>query len=207
VGEGDWHHWTFWLGGGELLTGALVVGGFLMAVRAIRRATPQQAIHHDTHAGHGPDWLDIFLAVMLTVEVLVHYEETGRWRRPTILVAATTLGFGIFHGKLRARMLNRRSLKVADGGLIVPGRFSAGLTASWPQLDRIEIGPDAAAIVTSRGRTHRLAFARVLHADALRAALEGAQAKLAEYKKTTVHAATDPSALRDSSGGQQAKTD
>jgi len=208
VTEVDWHDWTFWLGAGWLVTSVLVIGAFVLAVRAIRRATPEQTLEDDTHGHHGPDWLDIFLAAMLMVEVLVHHEETGRWRRPTFVLALTTLGFGIFHDRLRARMMKRRSLKISDDGVVVPGRFRffGGFRASWGELDRIDVTPAAAAIVTRRGRTKRIEFATLLHGDEVRNALTVAQARLAEYKHST-DAAPESRASRDQGGRQHAEAD
>lgn len=202
----EWRAWTFWLGTAELATGVIVLAAFVLAVRAVRRATAHDAPGAAGHAHHGPDWLDVFLGVMLAVEVLVHYEETGHWRRPMILLSVATLIVGVFHGQIAAWGVRKRSLKVTDTGLVVPRRFFRTLKGSWPELDRIDITPASAQIVTRRGRVLTLTFSDLLRGGDVREALEVAKAKLAEYKNTTDHAQTDPSSGRRSSGGQQAET-
>ena len=95
----------------EVATSALVLRAFALAVR---HAFTHQAVGHEHH---GPDWLDIFLGVMVLTEVFVHYHETGHITRPKVLLAVTLVGLGVLHGKQESFVHRRRSLAIDDDGL------------------------------------------------------------------------------------------
>ena len=64
--------WSVGLGVAEVGASAVVIVALVRAIRDQRK--PSTHAHH----AHGIDWIDIFLGVMVLVEALVHYQETGR---------------------------------------------------------------------------------------------------------------------------------
>jgi hypothetical protein len=139
---------------GEIVTSALVIGSM---VRALRRARQPDG-GHGRHA-HGVDWVEIFLAGMLTAEVLRHWHETAHWKRPTILLALLTLGMGLMHGRIADWSTRRRALRISTAGLSVGGRFRSVFRASWADVERIDVSAARAAIVLRDGRQRRIDLA------------------------------------------------
>src|SRR6185295_1335564 len=87
---------------------------------------PRQRIHL-----HQVDWIDLFLAMMLFIEVGAHWFETARLRRPTLVLAVVTLAVGLLHGRLTTFMAKRRALRVTDEGITVGGKLFGRFTAAW----------------------------------------------------------------------------
>jgi hypothetical protein len=158
----------------EVTVSVLVIG---FMARAARRLRAGAAPDHGG-GGHHIDWIDICLAAMLTVEALMHQHETGHLPRPTILLAVTMLALGLMHGRLAAFRDRRRTLRITDEGVSVPGRFFKRLTLPWDQVARVEIDTRNARIVAVDGREQRIDFGDVLNVDAVREALAQASARL-----------------------------
>jgi hypothetical protein len=153
---------------GEILSSALVVVSMARTLRKARRP----GTGHDEHA-HGVDWVDIFLAAMLSAEVLRHWHETAHWKRPTILLAIVTLGMGLMHGRIADRSQRRRALRISTDGLSIGGRFRSVFRAAWTDVDHIDVSAGRATIVLRDGRERRLDLADLRNgsqvADALTA--------------------------------------
>jgi len=153
----------------EVVTSALVLRAFALAVR---HAFKHQAAGHEHH---GPDWLDIFLGVMVLTEVFVHYHETGHITRPKILLAVTLVGLGVLHGKQESFVHRRRSLAIDDDGLRVRVRLTKRLKASWDDIDRIEVGPRYFTVSTRTGRKFSIDGDDLVNVPDVRAAMEQAR--------------------------------
>ena len=119
--------WNLALATGEIVAGVLVIGSFLYLLR--------QTIKHNAtdHAHSAVDWVDLFLAAMLLVEVIVHHHETGRIQRPTLLLSATMLLFGLTHGRLAVRVERHRTLRVDEAGVTSGEKFFRRFTARWSE--------------------------------------------------------------------------
>jgi hypothetical protein len=153
----------------EVVTSVLVLRAFALAVR---HAFKHQAAGH---AHHGPDWLDIFLGVMVLTEVFVHYHETGHITRPKVLLAVTLVFLGVLHGRQESFINRRRSLTIDDDGLRVRVRLTNRLKASWDDIDRIEVGSRYFTVATSTGRKLSIDGDDLMNAPAVRAAMEQAR--------------------------------
>ena len=161
------------LGSAEILTGALVIAAFVRDLLAVRRSTREST--HVGQAAHGVHWFDIVLAAMLATEAVAHWHETGHLPRPTVLMAAVMLTIGLFHGRMIAGRTRRRSLRLTSQGVTIGGRFFTRFTASWSDIDRIDIDATRATIVTRAGRTRGLDFRDLQNAEQVRGALETAR--------------------------------
>jgi len=205
------HPLTMALGAAEVVTSALVIVAFVLALRRARRSapTPHSLAPHPHHT-HRIDWVDVFLSGMLATEVMVHYHETGHIRRPTVLLAVTMLVFGLMHARMLARAIARRSMRVTDRGIVVPGRFFTRFTADYADLARIDVGEHEAAVVRRDGRTKRINLDGVLYSHAVRDALLTARAHLTRDPKRAEdgqdHASADSGAFGHPGGGQQTET-
>ncbi len=153
----------------EVLSSGLVIGAFARSLRHKLRPAAHAAAHH------GVDWVDIFLGGMLITEAISHWHHTQHWQRPTLLLAVTTIGFGIFHGRLMHRQETRRALRISDDGVTVGGRFFTRFTATWPEIDRIEISETLARIVTRAGGERRFNLTDLQNPAELIAGLQAAQ--------------------------------
>jgi len=174
------------LGASEITVGALVIISFVRAVRAIRAKT--SAVDHAHHSSI--DWLDVFIGVMLAVEVWAHWHETGRIQRPTALLVPITIGLGLAHGWFAGRQQRRRMLRVSETGLSIGrGKFVPAFEARWNELRAVEIGPQTARVVKKDGRAKKIIFADLKNADAVRAALEAAKARIPPVEAAPLTAA------------------
>jgi hypothetical protein len=154
----------------EIVTAALIVGAFARKVRALR---------HDAHAqpqghAHGVDWVDLFVSAMLAVEVWEHWHATGHIRRPTVLLSATMLAFGLLHGRIMAAAQRRSALRITDAGVKV--RFSKlrSFSASWPEIAGIDVSDTRARVVLKSGRTREINLSDLHNAAEVRAAFRAA---------------------------------
>lgn len=207
----DSHPFTMTLGAAELVTSALVIFAFVLALRRARRSAPKpHSLAPLPHHTHRIDWVDVFLSGMLATEVVVHYHETGHIQRPTVLLAVVMLVFGLMHARLMARAIARRSMRVTDRGIVVPGRLFTRFTADYADLARIDVSEHQAVIARRDGRTKRINLASVLYPQAVRDALLAARAHLTRDPKGAEdrqnHASSDSGAFGHPGGGQQTET-
>ena len=173
----DPHGLPLILGLFEIGTSALLLGSMIRELRALRRAAGTSHAPH-AHAQHGVAWFDVFAAGVLLAEAAEHVHVTHHWKRPVLLTAALTLALGLFHGRIESWAEDKRALKVSDEGLSVGRRPFGIFRAKWGELQAIEIGERYASIRTRTGRVRRIDLHDSENADALRAALAEAQARL-----------------------------
>jgi len=157
------------LASAEIATAALVIGSFLIAAR---RAFTRTA---DDHAHHRVDWVDVFLGLMLAVEVFVHYQETGHIQRPTVLLSATMVVFGLMHGRMMQRARRHHMLRVDDGGVTAGAKFFRTFSARWKEIADISVGDSDARIRTRDGREQRFNLKNLTKAAEVRDALLAAR--------------------------------
>lgn len=175
----DPHGASLALGVAEVLVSVLVIGSVVRGFLKLRAGAAPAA---PGHAHHGPDWIDLFLGAMLLVEAYAKFHATGHVPRPTVLLGAVMILLGLVHGRIAAWGDRRLELRVDDAGISVPGRFFRRLTLSWPQVAEITAGPATARVIALDGRDQQLHLADAINADALRAALGDAQARLDAYR-------------------------
>lgn len=175
----DPHGASLALGLAEVVVAVLVIGSVLRGFRKLL-ATAKGGGHADAH--HGVDWIDIFLGAMLLVEVYAKYHATGRIARPMILLGVVLVIVGVFHGRLAAWGDRRLQLRIDEHGISVPGRFFRRLTLAWPEVAEITVGRTTARVIAVDGRDQVLNLGDALNADAIRAALTGAQSRLADAR-------------------------
>ena len=162
--------------GAELALGVVEVGAALLVmgsvVRGFRTLIKQTAAGVDApHAHHGVDWIDLFIALMLSVEAYAKYHATHHIPRPTILLAVTMFVVGMTHGRIAAWGDRRRHLRVSAEGISLPVRPFSRMTLTWPEVSSIDIDDRSATVVAIDGRTQRLDLSDMLHAGAVRDAL------------------------------------
>lgn len=171
-----------WLGTAEAFASALVLGSIARALGRLKwgAGDAPRRRHVDVHA---VDWLELFMAAMLFIEVLTHFQETGRWRRPTLLLAVTTLVVGLCHGRLIAWATKRGALRITDEGVSAGERFFKRFVARWDQIARIDVDQSSAAVVTHDGRTKRFDLTDLRHGGDVARALTRARARLAASRQ------------------------
>lgn len=157
----------------EIVTSVFLITTIVRSVRAAR-AQGHAGLHHS----HGVDWVDIWAAGVLFAEALERWHLKHHIARPIILTGIVTLGLGVFHGRMTAFRHRRRSLRIDDNGLHVPGRPFRTLKATWPEIADITVTASSAEIRTRAGRRRRLDLRDLENGDAVRAALNEAQAYL-----------------------------
>lgn len=169
--------WSYTLGGLEIVSGGLVVLSFVRTMRSVRRKPIDAETPHEPHAA--VDWSDLFLGAMLVIEVIAHHEETGHWKRPTLLTAAAAFGFGLFHGRFSRFVERRRSLRVTDAGIRLAHPFR-GITASWSDVTAFDLSDTEAVITTSTGKRRRIDLTDVTNLRDVRPVLEAARTRWRE---------------------------
>jgi hypothetical protein len=192
------HGWPLVLSVAEVVTSVLVFGFLARAMRRFRAARSAEAVDaHEvpTHAvRHHVDRVDLFLAAMLAVEVWSHWHETGHVRRPTLLLVPIMLAFGLLHGRIEAFSRRRRALRVGAEGLTIGGKLFTRFTASWAELDDVEIGPRRARLVRKDGRVREINLADLRNAADVRAVLEQARTRVTGATTPPAAASADPPA-------------
>ena len=169
------------LAAAEVATSALVIGAFVRSLRKARAGGSHE--EHGGAASHGVDWVDIFLSVMLVTEALVHRHETGHLPRPTILLAAVTLFIGFSHGRIWTFGQRRRALRVTETGISVGSRWGSRFNATWNEIEKFELAPHQALIVTHSGRERKIDLEELVNAPTVLGALTVARTRLEGYKK------------------------
>ena len=149
----------------------------MLALTLVRTLRAMRETSHG-HDSHGVDWIDIWAAAVLFAEAWERWHLKHHIPRPMIVTALTTLGLGLFHGRLASIGRRRRALIVSDEGVFVGGRPFQRFRARWADITAISIAPRTAEISTRMGRVRRIDFADLQNADAVRAALEDARRQL-----------------------------
>ena len=165
----------------EVVTSVTLGVSVFLAVRKARRPAKASA---PVHPHHGPDWIDVFIGVVLLVEALERYHHSHRLARPTIFMGVGLIVFGLLHGRIAARTGKGMTLRLEDEELYVGGRPFRALRVKWADLASIDIGPRYATIAARDGRRRKLDLADLEGADAVRGALETARQRLVELSSS-----------------------
>ena len=180
------HGWGLLLAILEIAVGLLMLAAIAKTVHGSRhlltRRTPLAPAPH--HAHRAIEWENMIAAAMVLAEGWEHRLHGGHhFPRPAILTAAVLIVTGFSYGRITRLAQSRRTLRVTDTELYLPGRpFKArAIRASWAQLASIEIGERWAVITTRAGRTRRLDLSDIEAADRVRHALTEAERRRLEY--------------------------
>jgi hypothetical protein len=165
----------------EVVTSVTLGVSVLLAVRKAGRPAKASA---PVHPRHGPDWIDVFIGVVLLVEALERYQHSHHLARPTIVMGVGLMVFGLLHGRIAARTGRGMTLRLEDNGLYVGGKPFRALRVKWADLASIDIGARYATVTARDGRQRRLDLADLEGADAVRAALEEAHRRLVELNSS-----------------------
>lgn len=157
------------LGVAEFVSAAVLIVLFVRTARRVLRHS------RDVHIAHGVDWVDIFVGVMLLVEATVHWHETGRIKRPTVLLGLTMVAFGVLHKWIVKRIADHRTLRVNDDGISVGERFFRRFSVRWPDVAEIAIGASTAKILTRDGRERQFDLRDETASAGVRGALVAAE--------------------------------
>jgi len=154
----------------EIGTSVLLLWTVVKELRSLRGAASAHG-----HAAHGVDWFHIFAAGILLAEAAEHWHVTHHWRRPTLLTVGVTLALGLLHGRLDRFSNSHRSLRLDDQGIRVGGKFFfTSFSATWAEVEAIEIGERLATIRASGGRQRVIDLSDSENPVPLRAALASA---------------------------------
>lgn len=180
------HGWGLLLAILEVVVGLLMLGAIARTVRGSRHLLmPRTAPAHAAHAAHPAiEWENLIAAAMVLAEGWEHRLHGGRhFSRPAMLMAAVLIVTGFLNRRIIRRAQARRTLRVTDTELYVPGRpFKArAIRASWAQLASIQISDRRALIATRAGRTRTLDLSDLEDADRIREALTEAERRRVEY--------------------------
>ena len=187
--QNERHGWSLVLAAGEVGISVLVVGAFLLRLRAAR--SRHEVEHADAHASHGVDWVDLLIGAMLGVEVWAHWYETGHIKRPTVLMAAGIFAVGLLHGKIAARGGRRLALKIDDAGLAIGGRPFQNFRATWNELAAVEIEPERARLIRKDGKVRAFDFRDLRNAADVREALQGVKLRVPALDDAAAGASAD----------------
>lgn len=164
----------------EVGAAVLVIGSVLRGFRELRKHLAKSP--DDVHSHHGPDWIDICLGVMLSVEAYSKFHATGHVPRPTILLAVVMFAIGLLHGRLAAWGDRRRELRVGPDGITWPVKPFFRQTLTWPEVASIEIDDRWAVITPVTGLSKRIDLRDVLQPKSIRDALMSARTFLDEAR-------------------------
>jgi hypothetical protein len=158
----------------EIVTSAFLIGSIAKSIRAVRARTTPVAAHQD----HGIDWVDIWAAGVLLAEAGERWHLHHHIARPIILNALLTLGLGLTHGRMTAFRQRRRSMRLSDDGIHVPGKPFLSFRARWKDITAVRISETFAEIRTRAGHVRRLDLLDLENAAEVRVALQEAQRRV-----------------------------
>jgi hypothetical protein len=171
--------WDLALAITEIVVGLLMLGALAYGNRHLMKRRPDHA-HEPHHSHSGVVWENFIAAAVVLAEGWEHRMHGGHhFPRPAILLAVALIATGLFHGRLMRAGQRRRTLRVSEEGLTVPGRrFQRKIVAKWPDVASIEIGERWAVVTTRAGRARKLDLADLQGSDAVRNALATARQRL-----------------------------
>jgi hypothetical protein len=182
---GEPHGWGLALAIVEIVVGLLMLAAIGKTAYGSRHLLKGKA--HPAHAAHhvhpAVEWENFIAAAMVLAEGWEHRVHGGHhFPRPAILTAAVLIVTGFSNGRLMRWAQARRTLRVSDEGIYVPGRpFKVRkIHAKWPDVGSIEIGERWAVIKTRTGRVRKLDLSDLESADRVRDALVEARIRLSE---------------------------
>lgn len=194
------HGWSLLLAAAEVGISVVVLATFIRHVRSTRSHDDD---HGHGHGGHGIDWIDVAIGVMLGIEVWAHWYESGHIKRPTVLMAVGIFTIGLLHGRIAARAGRRLALRIADTGVAVGGKPFRTFKAPWAELADVVIEPQRARLIRRDGRTREFNFQDLRNAADVRAALEGIRLRLAPPPEADANAAAEGPSDGSSSAGHR----
>jgi hypothetical protein len=165
----------------EIVVGVVLFRSLAKAFAATKRSRALAAASGSgAHAGHrhGIDWIDVLIAAVLVFEALEHWREHHHVPGPTVLLAAVTLGLGLFHGRLTARKAGRRVLRIDAAGIRFRGGLFRKFFASWNDVEGIDLGERWARISLRGGEERRINLYDLRNGHEVRAALAAARGRL-----------------------------
>lgn len=174
----------------EVAASVLLLGSMVRHLHANRHLLSRAPSTHHPHlahrAHHGVDWADLFAAAVLVAEGLERKMHGHHFPRPTYLGAGTLAVMGLMHGRVQHFAQARRSIRVTDEALFVPGRpFKVRkLHAAWADLQSIDVGERWAVIRTRAGRERKLDLADLEGEQHVRSALLHARQRLLDHPVT-----------------------
>jgi hypothetical protein len=174
------HGWGLGLAITEIVVGLLMLAALAKTAYASRHLLKRKAdAAHTAHHAHSEiESENLIAAALVLAEGWEHRMHGGHhFPRPAILAAAVLVVTGLLNGRIMRMATRRRSLRVSDEGLYVPGRrFKARkIDAKWADLASIEIGERWAVVTTRGGRERKIDLADVQAEAAVRDALTEAQ--------------------------------
>jgi len=158
----------------EIVTSAFLIGSIAKSIRAARGTRASAAGHHH----HGIDWVDIWAAGVLFAEAGERWHLRHHIARPIVLNALVTLGLGVTHGRMTAFRQRRRSMRLSDGGIHVPGKPFMSFRTRWKDITAVRISETFAEIRTRAGHVRRLDLLDLENAAEVRVALQEAQRRV-----------------------------
>jgi hypothetical protein len=170
VGEAP-HGWVLALAIVEIVVGLMMLGALGHAVRRHRKG-------RHAHSHGEVEWENFIAAAMVLAEGWEHRLHGGHhFPRPALLTALVLVVTGLLHGRIMRAAQRRRSLRVSDERLYLPGRpfKAAKIDASWTELASIDIGERWAMVTTRTGRVRKVDLTDLDAEAEARAALGEAQ--------------------------------
>jgi hypothetical protein len=101
-------------------------------------------------------WVTLFAGVVLAAECLHVYLERGRVPRAAGITAVITLGLAIFQPRLKARRLERRSVRVSDEGIVIRVSRFRRFSAAWSEITGLRRDGATLHVELAGGRSHTL---------------------------------------------------
>jgi hypothetical protein len=149
-----------------------IVIAVLVLITFAREVVAAAKHHSGSHAAHSAvGWFDIAAAGMLMFEAFHGAHHKPGYLRPQFLAAVTTLGLGLFHGRLHAMKKKRRYVKLDETGVEVRTGPFRKIKATWGELRSIHLSDHRAVFHRNDGRRHTIGLRLLANRDDVRQAL------------------------------------
>src|SRR5207253_3826868 len=110
------------------------------------------------------DRTDLFIGGVMLLEWYYSLSTGHKWFSPIFMTAIASLFLSFARGRIRARRMKRRQLRIDDDGIHCRARRNK-FEIAWSELDSVEVINNELVFKLKNGTTHQLLLTRYHNAE------------------------------------------
>jgi hypothetical protein len=151
-----------------ILAAAQAVAGVALLVAIAREVWE---IRSGIDRDHGISWVNLFAAAVLTAGLVQRYDATGRFSRPTAVMALLAAVLAFLGPRIKRRQAERRSLRLDDDGILFRFGPIRRFAARWDEIAALRRDGATLRVELRDGRTRSVRLRLAGNRDEVFAAL------------------------------------
>jgi uncharacterized membrane protein HdeD (DUF308 family) len=152
----------------EVFIAAAVVLTFVKELKTELRNLKHQ---HGAHAHPAVGWFDLAAGILLIYEAFHGAHHKPGYLRPQFLSGVTTLGLGIFHGRLQQRRARAAYITLDERGFDFRRNRFRRLRLQWSEIATIDQRPNEVTFSLKSGSTRSISLRTFRNGDEIRQAI------------------------------------